>query len=106
VDEHPVDAANREIFEELRVEPGFHDAVGPKPLMVTVAQTQGLSEPHVDVSLWFVFDGSDHAALTPDVTEFAGSRWWSFEEITQGGSVECDPHLPRFIEKLRRQLVG
>jgi 8-oxo-dGTP diphosphatase len=105
-DENPVDTATREIFEELRIEPGFHKAVGPRPLMVTVTRTQGQSEPHVDVSLWFVFDGSDRAAVTPDETEFVEARWWSFDEVGGDGPVEFDPHLPRFIDKLRHQLVA
>lgn len=104
VDEHPADTATREIFEELRVKPSFHEAVGPKPLMVTVTQTQGRSEPHTDVSLWFVFDGSNREALTPDELEFVDTRWWSFDEVRTDGPVEFDPHLPRFIDKLRHQL--
>lgn len=105
VDEHPADAATREIAEELGIEPTFHDAVGPKPLMVTVTRTQGRSEPHVDVSLWFVFAGSDRAAVTPDEAEFVSTRWWSFNEVRGGGPVEFDPHLPRFIDKLRLALA-
>ena len=104
VDEHPADAATREIHEELHIRPGFHDAVGPTPLMVTVTRTAGRSEPHIDVSLWFVFAGSHRGALTPDETEFSDARWWSFGEVRSGGLVPFDPHLPRFIGKLRRSL--
>ena len=100
VDEHPVDTATREILEELGVEPRFHRSIGPKPLMVTVTLTQGRSEPHTDVSLWFVFDGSAEHVLTPDETEFADARWWSFDDVVEDGPVAFDPHLPRFIGKL------
>jgi ADP-ribose pyrophosphatase YjhB (NUDIX family) len=101
IDEHPVDTATREIFEELQVAPRFHSAIGPKPLMVTVTRTQGRSEPHTDVSLWFVFDGSEDAVLAPDEAEFADTKWWSFDDVRQDGPVAFDPHLPRFIDKLR-----
>jgi 8-oxo-dGTP pyrophosphatase MutT (NUDIX family) len=105
VDEHPADAAAREIVEELRVTPRFHAAVGPNPLMVTVSRTQGRSERHTDVSLWFVFEGSARAALVPDETEFAGTRWWGFDDVRADGPVEFDPHLPRFLDKLRARLA-
>lgn len=80
--------------------------LGPRPLMVTVTQTQGRSEPHVDVSLWFVFDGSDCASVTPDEVEFVDTRWWSFDEVRADGTVDFDPHLPRFIGKLRHRLLA
>ncbi len=99
--EHPADAARREILEELHVAPQFHRAVGARPLMVTVRRTQGRSEHHTDVSLWFVFEGASDAVLAPDPTEFAGSRWWRFADVREGGSVEFDPNLSRFIDKLR-----
>lgn len=91
----------REIFEELEVAPRFHVAVGAKPLMVTVTRTQGGSEPHTDVSLWFVFDGSEDAVFAPDGAEFADTNWWSFDDIRHDGPVAFDPHLSRFIDKLR-----
>ncbi|MFT3855680.1 MAG: NUDIX domain-containing protein [Ilumatobacteraceae bacterium] len=104
-DEHPADTASRELLEELGLSPEFHPAVGPTPLMVTVTPTRGRSEPHVDVSLWFVFDGASDAELTPDETEFSGTRWWQFEDVRHGGSVAFDPHLPRFIDKFQDRLV-
>jgi 8-oxo-dGTP diphosphatase len=101
LDEHPADTARRELLEELCVAPRFHRAVGARPLMVTVTRTQGRSEPHTDVSLWFVFEGSSDAALAPDETEFAGSRWWRFNDVRENGTVEFDPNIPRFIDKLQ-----
>lgn len=105
VDEHPADTATREIFEELGVSPRFHPAVGADPLMVTVTATQGRSARHTDVSLWFAFEGSADVTLVPDETEFAGTRWWGFDDIGTGGGVEFDPHLPRFLDKLRAQVA-
>lgn len=105
VNEHPADAATREIVEELQVAPRFHAAIGAAPLMVTVSRTQGRSERHTDVSLWFVFEGASDAALVPDETEFAGTRWWGFDDVLADGRVEFDPHLPRFIDKLRTRVA-
>jgi 8-oxo-dGTP diphosphatase len=101
VDENPVDTATREILEELGVAPKFHKSIGAEPLMVTVTPTQGRSEPHTDVSLWFVMDGSTEHLLTPDETEFVDAKWWSFDDIHDHRPVTFDPHLPRFIGKLR-----
>lgn len=101
VDENPVDTATRELLEELGLEPKFHRSVGAKPLTVTVTRTQGRSEPHTDVSLWFVFDGSPEHVLTPDEAEFVDAKWWSFDDVLDDGPVAFDPHLPRFIGKLR-----
>ena len=105
IGEHPADAATREIVEELRVTPRFHRAVGADPLMVTVTRTQGRSESHTDVSLWFVFEAPSHTVLRPDETEFVGTRWWRFEDIQRDVGVEFDPHLPRFIDKLRAHVA-
>jgi 8-oxo-dGTP pyrophosphatase MutT (NUDIX family) len=105
VDEHPAAAATREIAEELRITPRFHPGVGADPLMVTVSTTQGRSESHTDVSLWFVFEGASDLALVPDETEFAGTRWWGFDEVRAGGRAEFDPHLPRFVGKLRARIT-
>lgn len=99
-DEHPADTAVRELDEELAIAPPFHDAVGPRPLFVTVTRTQGRSTPHTDVSLWFVFDGSGRAALSPDEAEFTSTRWWPFDDVRAAGPVPFDPHLPRFLAKL------
>lgn len=105
VGEHPADAAAREIVEELQVDPRFHTSIGPEPLLVTVSRTQGRSASHTDVSLWFVFAGSSDVALVADETEFAGTRWWRFDEVHGGGPVDFDPNLPRFIDKLRARLI-
>lgn len=105
-DEHPARAAQREIDEELGIQPGFHPAIGPSPLLVTQTETGGSSKPHTDVSLWFVFDGSKSGdELAPDAGEFVDARWWGFEEIGHRPATRFDPHLPRFVEKLRRRLI-
>lgn len=101
--EHPVVTTRREIVEELGIEPGFHPVVGDRPLFVTVTRTAGRSEPHTDVSLWFVFDGSVDDQLVPDPREFAEARWWSFDDVERGDLV-TDPHLARCLAKLGDRL--
>lgn len=103
-DEHPAVAARREIEEELGITPCFLSPVGADPLFVTVTPTAGRSQHHVDVSLWFVFEGSVDEAISPDEREFGGARWWDFDEIRPGDGPVFDPHLPRLITKLRRHL--
>lgn len=98
--EHPADTAQREMLEELGIEPEFHPLVGRNPLMVTVTETAGLSARHTDVSLWFAFDGSGADRLSPDAGEFVGAQWWDFGDIEHGIDTRFDPHLPRFIAKL------
>jgi 8-oxo-dGTP diphosphatase len=105
IGEHPADAASREILEELRITPRFHRAGGADPLMVTVTRTHGRSESHTDVSLWFVLEAASDTVLTPDEAEFADTKWWRFDDIQTDIGVEFEPHLPRFIAKLRAHVA-
>lgn len=101
VDEHPADAARREILEELQLDPPFHPLFGAQPLLVTVSETGGRSVPHTDVSLWFVFSGSSDDRIFPDDSEFAEARWWPMSAVIEGdeGS-RFDPNVARFLVKL------
>ena len=103
--EHPVDAARREIIEELRISPPFHRSVGETPLFVTVTETGGRSQSHTDVSLWFVFEARRDTVLSADDDEFVDARWWAMNDIRPADGVRFDPHLPRFVEKLRRHVT-
>ena len=101
VDEHPADAARRELLEELQLEPPFHPLVGSRPLLVTVSETGGRSTSHTDVSLWFVFSGSSDERIVPDDREFAEVRWWPMRAVFEAdGSAAFDPNLARFLAKL------
>ncbi|MEU4312509.1 hypothetical protein [Nocardia sp. NPDC024068] len=40
-------------------------------------------------------------AFTLDPTEFCGGRWWSVDEIGAADPALFDPHLGRFLTKLR-----
>lgn len=100
VDEHPATTARREMAEELGIEPPFHPATGSAPLFVTVTETAGRSARHTDVSLWFVFAARASEPITPDPREFAGARWWPFDQVGADPEVPFEPHLCRALDKL------
>jgi 8-oxo-dGTP diphosphatase len=94
--EHPRLTVERELKEELGI-----SALHPigAPLFLTSTETVGLTGGHVDVSLWYVVTADSKQQLAYDDTEFESARWFSFDEIP----VErTDPHLSRFLGKLRR----
>ncbi len=95
--EHPLDAARREAAEELGIEAEF-TVIGDRPLFLTVTTTVGTDGGHDDVSLWYVIRGSRHRDYALDPREFDGARWW---DIDPHGLPESDPHLGRFLTKLR-----
>jgi 8-oxo-dGTP diphosphatase len=95
-DEDPRATVVREIHEELGLVVGI-DSVGP-PVMVTVTDTVGLTRGHTDVSLWYAVRATRDTALSYDPGEFLSVRWFHFSEVPLGRS---DPHMGRFLEKLR-----
>ena len=64
----------------------------------------GRDAGHVDVSLWYVFMAAQTTQLHADENEFASCRWWSFDEVDAAPTGQLDPHLPRFLAKLRSDL--
>jgi 8-oxo-dGTP diphosphatase len=96
--EHPRETVARELLEEL----GFNapHEVGP-PLMITAADTVGLTAGHTDVSLWYVVRAERGPVLQHDEGEFNGVCWFHFSEVPYG---RTDPHLHRFIQKLKSEL--
>jgi len=94
--EDPRATVVRELREELALEIAL-EQVGP-PLMVTVTETVGMTAGHVDVSLWYAVVGNRFAPVTFDAEEFNEVKWFRFAEAPlQRG----DPHLGRFLAKLR-----
>jgi 8-oxo-dGTP diphosphatase len=93
--EHPRDTVVREMREELGFVPAHEIAA---PMMVTCTMTVGSTAGHMDVSLWYVVNASRGQAITFDEQEFAACRWF---ELSQVPFDRTDPHLKRFIEKLR-----
>jgi 8-oxo-dGTP diphosphatase len=92
--EHPRTTVMREIREELGLD--LSDAPG-KPLMLTIAETVGLSAGHTDVSLWYVINADRSTPLAFDPGEFHSVQWFHSSEAPVSRS---DPQLQRFLEKL------
>lgn len=99
-DEHPVVTAQREIREELAIEPVFF-ACPARPAFVTVTRTVGRDHGHLDVSLWFLLRGHRGMQLTIDRIEFREARWWTTAEVLSGDPRQFDPHYGRFVAKTR-----
>jgi len=93
--EHPRETVVREVREELGFVPAHEIAA---PLMVTCTTTVGLTAGHTDVSLWYVVSATRDQDLSYDAEEFCDVRWFAFSEAPLG---RTDPHLERFIRKLR-----
>ncbi len=95
-DEDPRTTAVRELNEELGVDvpPA---SIGP-PLFVTVTTTVGQTHGHTDVSLWYTVKARQGERLSWSPDEFQEIRWFSFSAVPHDRS---DPHIRRFIEKLR-----
>ena len=102
--EDPAQAALREAREELGIAAAFLPVVGPRPLMVTQTTTVGVSAGHTDVSLWYLVEGDAETPLESGAREFAGSRWWTLDEVLAADPALFDPHLPRFAAKLADRL--
>lgn len=94
--EHPRATVARELREELGIELAAAPAA---PLMLTSAETVGVTAGHTDVSLWYVIDADRGAPISFDEQEFHSVRWFHFSEAPVSRS---DPHLARFLEKLQR----
>jgi 8-oxo-dGTP diphosphatase len=96
-DEDPRATVVREIAEELGLAAEF---LNPDPLFITVTPVGG-DGGHTDVSLWYLLRGDSSRAIEFDRGEFHGVRWFGFDEIPFERS---DPHMRRFMEKIRALL--
>jgi hypothetical protein len=99
------EAALREAREELGVVASFLPEIGAHPLMVSQTTTVGVSAGHADVCLGYLVEGDAETALEGDVREFAGFRWWTFDEVLAADAAILDPHLQRFAAKLVDRLA-
>jgi 8-oxo-dGTP diphosphatase len=93
-DEDPHETVIREVAEELGL---VADFIQPEPLFITVTRVGGCIG-HTDVSLWYLLRGDSTRAIEFDRGEFSGVRWFGFDEIPFERS---DPHIRRFVAKLR-----
>lgn len=98
-DEHPAQTARREAREELGItaDSDFEE----QPTFLTVTRTVGIDAGHTDVSLWFLVGGSRGQPLQLDHSEFREARWWSPAEVEAAEDSSFDPHLTRFLSKIR-----
>lgn len=93
--EHPRSTVRRELYEELGI--FLENEIAP-PTMITCTETVGLTAGHTDVSLWYVVQGSRELAVSFDAEEFNSVSWFHYESIPFNRS---DPHMKRFVSKLR-----
>jgi 8-oxo-dGTP pyrophosphatase MutT (NUDIX family) len=103
--EDPASTAQRELREELGIEAALVPGLSSNPLLITQTTTAGRDAGHVDVSLWYVLTAAQTTPLDADQNEFASTRWWTFDEVDVAPIGQLDPHLPRFLAKLRRDLA-
>jgi 8-oxo-dGTP diphosphatase len=102
--EDPRWSVEREAFEELRITPKFHERLGGgQPLFLSITQTRG-ADTHTDVTLWFALKGDSTAEIRPDPREFSEVRWYDFDGRTDWSASWFDPHMQRFVAKLRAML--
>lgn len=101
--EHPRDTVIREAEEELDVQAKFLYG-NERPHFVTVTPTVGLTAGHVDVSLWYLIEGTIHETPWFDRSEFNDINWFTFDEILGSHPAIFDPHMQRFTEKLVKAL--
>lgn len=95
VDEDPKQTVIRECYEELAVEADFWVEA---PIFLTSTVTVGITAGHTDVSLWYVLKGDSSVSYAFDQDEFNAVSWFGFDEIPYAKS---DPHMSRFISKLK-----
>lgn len=93
--EDPKETVRREAKEELGIEAEF---ISDKPLFLTVTRTVGNIAKHTDVSLWYLLKCDPHQFLDYDLNEFNQIRWFWIDEIPFEKS---DPHMKRFLQKMR-----
>jgi 8-oxo-dGTP pyrophosphatase MutT (NUDIX family) len=101
--ESPWQTVQRECVEELGVPAVELPRLGDRPLFITVTETQGLAvRRHTDVSLWYVIalDRADER-LRPDPGEFDDVHWLSLDALLAEPVARFDPHMHRFVRKLR-----
>lgn len=99
IGELPSQAVQRECFEELQIQANFYVK---QPLFLTSTVTIGQTAGHVDVSLWYILEGNCERFYSFDKEEFNDIRWFDFKEIPYNHS---DPHMKRFIDKLKATLL-
>lgn len=104
IDEDPYDTVVREAYEELKITADFDTPIGDDPLFVTVTETKNTGI-HTDVSLWYVIKGDADAELDFDTGEMNSYKWFTFDDVLATDASELDPHMHRFVKKLKQKLA-
>ncbi|MBP5993739.1 MAG: NUDIX hydrolase [Candidatus Moranbacteria bacterium] len=97
-DEDPKATVEREAMEELNLTAKF---IRGNPFFLTITTTVGKTAGHKDVSLWYLLSGGIQDEIRYDPGEFNGYKWFTFDEILQAPTSSFDPHMHRFIQKLK-----
>jgi 8-oxo-dGTP diphosphatase len=96
--EHLRETVKREVMEELSIDAKF---LFEQPIFITIANTVGLTANHTDVSLWYVIKADSQIEIIFDRNEYHDVKWFRFDALPLN---QTDPHLSRFIQKLKREL--
>lgn len=102
-DEDPHETVTREAYEELKIKAEFNTVFGDNPLFITVTETVG-SNTHTDVSLWYVIRGEANVPLDFDTREIKSCKWLTLDEVLATDITELDPHMHRFVQKMKQSL--
>jgi 8-oxo-dGTP diphosphatase len=107
-DEMPLETAKRELIEELGIDPKPLLENYGIPFFLSQITTVGLTAGHVDVDLWYLFEGDSTKSVNDNSEEFnrefSGYKWLSFEEILSTPIGNFDVNMHRFVEKLEAAL--
>ena len=108
VGEMPFDTAKRELFEELGLKLNSINQNSLAPFFVSVMETVGISEKHIDVCLWYVFSCDSTKELNCETDdfkrEFENYHWLKFDEILNMSLKKFDVNMHRFVCKLKKYL--
>ncbi|MFF7238831.1 NUDIX domain-containing protein [Streptomyces collinus] len=98
--EDPWATVVRECREELGIGAVASAVTGERPLFLTVTPTRE-RRPHTDVSLWYLLDADADTITAYDEGEFDAIRWLTEEQVLKEPEETLDPHMHRFVRKLR-----
>jgi 8-oxo-dGTP pyrophosphatase MutT (NUDIX family) len=110
VNELPLDAAQRELQEEIWVSLPLYRYSQNKaiPFFITVTDIAWNSTPHTDVSLRYIFEyDSSKEFLKNDeyYREYHGHKRFTFDEILSSPIEKFDEHMHRFTRKLQQHIT-
>lgn len=103
--EMPAETAKRELVEELGIDPKSILENSGAPFFISQVKTVGLTAGHIDVDLWYIFEGDSTRPINDQaeefVREFAGYQWLALDEILSMPLEKFDPNMHRFVKKLK-----